>query len=216
MTVRSVNVGRPSRLTWDGATIETGIFKGPVGSAYLTSMGFRGDVQVDRKNHGGTDKAVCVYPETHLNHWSSVVGRSLRGGSFGENLTVSEADESDICIGDVFAVGGARVQVSQPRQPCHKLAKKMGIPTFAEQVITSGKTGFYFRVLIPGRIPLGDSVTRMARNSDVSVAFANDVMYKRQADEESLQTLLGVACLSDAWQRVLKTRLNSPSLGEQT
>ncbi len=205
--VASVNVGRSSALSYGGERIRTGIFKDTVDSAYLTETGFRGDVQVDRDNHGGRDKAVCVYSVEHLDHWSRDLGTLVGPGAFGENLTVTESYESDVCIGDVFTIGQAEVEVSQPRQPCHKLSKKMGDLDFAARVIELGFTGYYVRVLREGVIARGDTITRIRRSPGCcTIDMANRAMYGKGSNRSALAELIDAPALSEAWRSKLGAR----------
>jgi MOSC domain-containing protein YiiM len=207
VTVVSVNVGGRSRLSCGGESVESGIFKSAVPQAYLTKTGFRGDVQVDREKHGGVDKAVCVYSSDNFEFWQVNAGCSFAPGAFGENLTIAGFVEDDVRIGDVFAVGGTQLQVSQPRQPCHKLSKKIGDPGFAATVIKSGLTGFYFRVLAEGIIQPGDVIRLMSSEASSStICYANDVMYGRLDGSEHLERLLSEPFLSDAWKHTLSAR----------
>ena len=118
MKVVSLNVGLPQAQRYGPEVVHTGGAKVPVQRSMLLTLGFDGDGQADRINHGGIDKAVCVYPFDHYAHWEKALGRQLEPGAFSENLTISGAIETEVCIGDVFGVGEAVVQVSQPRTPC--------------------------------------------------------------------------------------------------
>src|SRR5688572_910438 len=104
----------------------TGFYKEPVaGAVWLGATNLVGDGQADLVNHGGRDKAVNVYPADHFWNWETELGiPNLSGGAFGENFTTVRALETDVCIGDVYEIGGAVVQISQPRQPCWKLARR--------------------------------------------------------------------------------------------
>jgi len=208
MNVVAVSIGGRTRLSFDGEHLETGIVKSPVqGAAYLTQTGFRGDVQVNRQNHGGPDKAVCVYCSDHYHVWNDESDESFGPGLFGENLTITGMHETDVRIGDVFAVGEVEVQVSQPRQPCHKLSKKVGDLSFSDRVIKTGMTGFYFRVLKEGLVQAGDPVTVVSSNEDAcSVAYANGVMYDKLDGDEGLEKLLSDPLLADAWKKPLESR----------
>ena len=208
MRVLSVNIGSNTRLSFAGEHVRTGIFKSPVESrVYLTRTGPRGDVQVDRKNHGGEDKAVCVYCADHYAFWEEETGMHFPVGTFGENLTVSRMLESDTRIGDIYAIGRTRLQVSQPRQPCHKLGKKIGDPTFSARVIELGLTGFYLRVLDEGDVGTDDPIQILSRDeATCTIEYANRVMYDRLEGEDGLQRLLSNTFLSDSWRQVLSSR----------
>ena len=115
-----------------GKTVRTGIFKEAVHRRImLRTLNLDGDEQADRENHGGLYKAVYAYSTEHYEHWKRELGRNdFTPGQFGENFTVQGMIEDDVHIGDVYRVGGARVQVTQPRAPCYKLGLKMGMPQF--------------------------------------------------------------------------------------
>jgi MOSC domain-containing protein YiiM len=181
--VVSLNVALPQAQRYGREEVRTGGAKRPVPNALLRSCGFDGDGQADLVNHGGVDKAVCVYPFDHYAHWERVFGHGLEPGAFSENLTVSGAVETGICIGDVFRVGEAVLQVSQPRTPCSKLAGKNGQRLLPKWVGQTGYTGFYMRVLSEGPVSAGDAFERIENHPDlIAVAEVNDVIYERSAD----------------------------------
>ena len=164
MKVLSVNISQPKPLTYRGQTVATGIFKTPVtGRVRVHRLGLEGDVQVDKRVHGGVDKAVYIYPHEHYAHWETLLSRKdFAFGQFGENLTTLGLLEDDVRVGDQLRVGSVLLQVTQPRQPCYKLMTKMNDFTFAEPFLTSGRTGFYLRVLEEGELGAGDVIERVA------------------------------------------------------
>lgn len=149
--ISSIYVGSPEVCEFEGKKVETAIFKRPAGSpVFLSRTNFDGDKQADLVHHGGADKAVCVYPADHYPYWENALGEKLPQAAFGENLSVKGLTEQDVCIGDIFKLGEALVQVSQPRQPCFKLAKKLNVKDMVLKVRDTGYSGFYFRVLEEG------------------------------------------------------------------
>lgn len=185
MKIVSLNVGLPSKQRYGDDEVLTGGSKMPVPSATLRSPGFDGDGQADRVNHGGEDKAVCLYPFDHYPHWEQALGRRLQPGAFSENLTVSGISETQACIGDVFRVGGATVQVSQPRMPCSKLAGKNGERLLTRWVAQTGYTGFYLRVLSGGPVTAGGAFEIVGRHPEaISIADVNDVIFDRPHDPD--------------------------------
>jgi MOSC domain-containing protein YiiM len=207
-TLQALNTGSIRALEVNGREIQTGIFKESVTDALeLGTLGFSGDVQVNRKYHGGPDKAVCAYASEHYDFWCEVLERALPVGSFGENFTLSGLLEAEVRIGDVFKVGTARVQISQPRQPCGTLAARFGIKNFVKQVVDSGMTGWYFRVLEPGRVRAGDHLELLSRG-EVSVQAANLVMHHKKMPREKIENLLAQPALSQAWRDQLENRLS--------
>ncbi|MEM7313565.1 MAG: MOSC domain-containing protein [Planctomycetota bacterium] len=114
--------------------MRTAIFKSPVaGRVAIRRLGLEGDDQADKRVHGGLDQAVYVYDHGYYQQWQELLDRNdFEYGQFGENLTVEGLPDDEVCIGDVFSIGSAEVQVSHPRTPCFKLGLKMGDPTFVK------------------------------------------------------------------------------------
>ncbi len=190
MKVVWLNVGLPRAQHYGREVVWTAGAKRPLPNAVLRFHAFEGDGQADRLNHGGVDKAVCVYPFDHYAHWSKLFGRTLEPASFSENLTVSSAVENEVCIGDVFRMGKAVVQVSQPRTPCGKLAGKNGQRLLARRVAQTGYTGFYMRVLSEGPISIGDAFELVERHPDrISIIAVNDIVFRRSEDERLIERL---------------------------
>ncbi|HEX7653602.1 MAG TPA: MOSC domain-containing protein [Verrucomicrobiae bacterium] len=183
------------------------------GRIWLGYEGLRGDQQADRKNHGGVDKALCVYEATHYPVWFATLGIDpLPAGAFGENFTVQGLPESEVCIGDVYQLGAVRVQVSQPRQPCWKLARRWRLKDFTAHVIAKGWTGFYFRVLQHGWVEAGTPFTCVERPyPQLSVAHAHAVMYHRQDDLVATAELAGCPALAGSWKDALWQRVEGPA-----
>lgn len=207
MILKALNTGSARALEVNGREIQTGIFKQSVTDTLeLGVLGFSDDIQVNRKYHGGPDKAVCAYAFEHYDFWSDLLERELPAGSFGENFTLTGLLEDEVHIGDVFKVGSARVQISQPRQPCGTLAARFGIPNFVKQVVDSGMTGWYFRVLEPGMVQAGDHL-ELIEHGQVSVQTANLVMHHKNMSREKIENLLAQPALSQAWQDQLENRL---------
>lgn len=210
MKIISLNLGQPETLVYFGKEILTGGQKTPVASAFLSRTGFEGDGQADLKNHGGPGKAACVYSFDHYPYWEQVLGQTLLPGAFSENLTIAGLHEQDVCIGDVFQIGAVRVQISQPRQPCSKLAGRRGRKDLPDLIHANGLSGFYFRTLDEGVVRAGAAVERVTRDPlGVTVAFANQVMYRQRPDRESLDRVLAVEALSKEWRRSLSRRLSA-------
>lgn len=190
MKVVSLNLGLPRAQRYGREVVHTGGAKKPVQNAMLGPLGFDGDGQADPANHGGADKAVCVYPHDHYAHWEKVFGHGLEPGAFSENLTISGAVETDVCVGDVFGVGGAVVQVSQPRTPCHKLAGKNGQRLLTKWVGQTGFTGFYMRVISVGIVGSDDAFELVEGHPDrISIAEVNDIVFGRSEDAGLIENL---------------------------
>jgi len=204
----SVNVGTPGTLTYLGKEVPSSFVKTAASNpVWLNRDGLAGDEQADLKNHGGPDKAVCVYPQEHYGYWSSRLSRDLPVAAFGENFTAEGLLEETVCIGDVFEVGGATVQVSQPRQPCFKLAARHEEPKLALWVQETGFTGFYFRCLNAGWVSVGEPLRLVHRHpQEITVAEANRLMHHDKDDGEGLGRLLAVTELSLSWRKTFERR----------
>jgi MOSC domain-containing protein YiiM len=214
MKLLSIQVGLPRTIGLAGAPDlmdrewTSGFFKEPVGGPVeVTPTGLVGDGQADLKNHGGPDKAINVYPADHFAIWRAELGVVFPTGGFGENFTTSGALESEVCIGDVFEVGGVTVQITQPRQPCWKLARRWRIHALAARVEQTGRTGWYFRVLRTGRIEAPAEFVLIERpHPQWTVAEANAIMHHRKNDWADAAALASCAALSESWKSSLAQR----------
>lgn len=210
MKLLSVNVGLPRTVTWGGRTYPTAIFKQPVaGRVAMRRLNIDGDAQGNLNVHGGVDMAVYVYSDDHYPHWRAALGDDgLSAGAFGENLTVSGMTEEAVRIGDVFRVGGAVVQVSEPRTPCHKLAMKYDSPAFPKAFLASGRVGFYLRVLEPGEIGAGDDIVlRSADPAGLTVLETLRLWEDKRPARAALERALAVPALSAKWRGQLAGKL---------
>jgi MOSC domain-containing protein YiiM len=187
----------------------TGFFKAPTDAAvWLGETNLDGDGQADLRVHGGPDKAVNVYPSEHLAQWVQLLGVGDGApGAFGENFTTAGLLETDVCIGDVYRIGEALVQVSQPRQPCWKLARRWGCPELPARVRSTGKTGWYLRTLEPGHVRRGDAIERVEHPFPRwSIAEANRIMHNPRSPAAECRELAGCPALSADWRAKLLAR----------
>lgn len=203
MQLLSVNVAMPRSVTYRGRTYETSIFKKPVnGRVRVRHLNIDGDTQGNPKTHGGPDMAVYAFGHEHYAHWAADLGRNdLAYGAFGENLTVTGMMEDEISVGDVFAIGEARLQVSEPRTPCHKLAMKFEDDDLPRRFAATGHVGFYFRVLQAGEIGAGDDIRPVSRDpAGLTIAEVLTLWADKGADRARLARALAVPALSATWR----------------
>lgn len=210
MQLLSISLGLPRTVDHNGKPVLTGIFKQPVtGPVSVKSAGLEGDGQADLQNHGGLNKAIYVYTVENYAYWQQALGRTaMPHGQFGENFTVDGMPDEAICIGDTFKLGNIIVQVTQPRVPCFKLGLRMGFPEFVGQFMTSGRVGFYWRVLQTGSVCAGDMIEQI--NADPEKLNIRDAMLAMQEgprQQEVIHRALSIAALSDAWRDSLQRRL---------
>ncbi|PFM41218.1 MOSC domain-containing protein [Bacillus cereus] len=212
--ILSLNIGLPKEVIYGGKLIQTGINKVETKELiYLSFVKFKGDGQADLVHHGGVDKAVCVYSGEHYGYWEKELSQDLVYGAFGENITVSGMREEDVCIGDTFQLGEAIVQVTQPRQPCFKLAKKYNVPRLPLYFQETGYTGFYFRVLKEGWVSPVDTLKLLQSDSKgITVAFANCIMHREKQNMEGLKRILEVHALSTSWRKTFETRIRGEEI----
>ncbi len=173
----SVNVGRPAYLGMHrGRPVESGIVKRPVTGPEIdvSRLNLEGDGQAELDVHGGPDKAVYAYPSEHLPVWSEELGQELGPAAFGENLTTVGGTEDDVCIGDRWVWGDAVLQVCEPRWPCYKLAMYRGRGDIQRRLRQSGRTGWYMRVLQPGRVPAAGPISVERHPVGATVRLCHD------------------------------------------
>lgn len=188
----------------------TGFFKEPVqGPVQLRTTNLEGDGQADLIHHGGPYKAVLAYSAEHYAEWRLMMNNpSLPFGAFGENFTVEGLSEAEVCIGVTWQVGDeVLVQVSQPRQPSWKLARRWRIKSLALQVQQTGRTGWYFRVLEEGVVAAGMSMVLKERpNPEWTVGRANRVMHTDKTNIAEALELAAIPLLSENWRTTLIRR----------
>ncbi len=207
----SVNVSKPTYLGQHrGHAITSGIAKKPVGAEFLglDRLNLEGDGQADLEVHGGPDKAVYAYPTEHLPVWSEELGEELGPAAFGENLSTSGGTEDDVCIGDRWFWGDAVLEVCQPRSPCFKLAMHRGRGDIGRRLRETGRTGWYLRVLEPGRVPVAGPVTVEPHFMGATVRVVWDAARRGGGVPlEVIDALLSVDPLARNWKLALAERL---------
>jgi MOSC domain-containing protein YiiM len=214
-SLASIQVGVPTSYGSDEAADPhdkawtTGFYKGLVeGRAYVGTENIRGDGQADLRHHGGVDKAVLAYSADHYPAWrESLQLPDMPHGAFGENLTMRGLSEESVCIGDILQIGTVTFEVSQPRQPCWKLARRWRMHELVALVVRSGRTGWYLRVLEEGWIEAGMPVELVQRpNPAWPIARANRVMHHHRTDVALTLELAEVPGLAKSWIDELRER----------
>ena len=200
----SLNIGLPAYRA-EGEPWTSGIYKSPVaGRIHLAEDNLAGDGQADLKVHGGPDKAVCVYSADHYPFWREHLGVSDCGPSwFGENFSIEGQTETDVAIGDTYRIGTAVVQISQPRAPCSKLGRRWSRLDMPKLVLQSGRTGWYLRVLEPGDVASGETLTLVDRPFPRwTIDVVNAVAYSRggTVDVEAARELADCPALAESWR----------------
>ncbi|MET7418894.1 MOSC and FAD-binding oxidoreductase domain-containing protein [Dactylosporangium sp. NPDC005555] len=212
-TLVSVNVGLPKDVTWQGRTVHTGVWKAPAGGpVMLRTLNLDGDGQGDLVGHGGEQRAVLVYQLGSYEHWRGVLGRDdLTPGIFGENFTVDGLPDDEVCIGDRFRVGGAVVEVTQPRVTCYRVGLRLGEPRLPALLVAHHRPGFYLRVIDEGEVRAGDAIVKIADGPEgVTVAEIDALLYLPGHDREAVGRALRVDALSPGWKASLRALRDQP------
>lgn len=210
MKLLSVNVSLPKEINFKGKTIRTGIFKDPVpGRVKVRRLNIDGDGQADLVGHGGEFRAVYIYSFDNYGFWERELGRTdFTFGQFGENFTVEGMSDDEVHVGDIFQIGTALFQVTQPRVPCYKLAIKMGVDGFYSRILESGRLGFYFRVLEEGEVSAGDFIRKVQADPvGMSISEVNKLMYYDKDNLTGASKALKVTALSPGWKTAFEGRL---------
>jgi len=193
LKILSTNIAKPGFVTINGETQRTGIHKKPTSTPiYLEKENVKGDEVTNRKVHGGEFKACYLFSADHYQHWENLYPNlSWHYGMLGENLTVEGLDETQLYVGDIYKVGNAIIQVTQPREPCTTFASKMGTINIMEQFIAHGKPGTYTRVLQEGNVTVGDTfeLIEKAKNS-ISIANFFKLIFDREKNQEHLKLII--------------------------
>ncbi len=212
--IASIQVGKPRTYGVAGAADPmdrpwtSGFVKLPVtGPVHAGQLGLAGDGQADLENHGGIDKAILGYSADHYPAWNAELdGDDLAFGAFGENLTIRGVTETSLCIGDLWEIGDVQLQVSQPRQPCWKLARRWRRKDLPKRVIQTGRSGWYFRVMKEGPLEAGLPMRCIQRiHPEWSIDRASRVLYDNRADASVIAQLRSIAVLANGWKSALPT-----------
>lgn len=208
MQVLSINISEPQTINWRGRQVQTGIFKSPVKNPiYLGKHSVKGDTVSDRKVHGGEFKACYLFSADRYAYWKSLYPNlDWNYGMFGENLTVSGLNESKLNIGDIYKVGDAVVQITQPREPCFKFGVKFGTQKVLKQFIKHGFPGTYLRVIKEGYVSKGDEF-KLDEEADNSLSIYDffSLLFARDKD----QTLLKLAIKNQALPKPKRDKLKA-------
>lgn len=212
----SVQVGQIAPLGPDG--VASGFVKRPVASPVrVGKLNLDGDQQADLRVHGGPDKAVYAYAAANYPLWAQDFpehAARLTPGVFGENLTIAGLVEADIWVGDVHAIGTARLQVCQPRQPCFKLGLRFDDNRLPRNMVRSGRSGWYYRVLEEGVLSAGDEVRIVERpNPDLPLTRLIDIVYRGQASNEELARIAIAPGVAE-WLRLAAGQATNSNRGE--
>jgi ferredoxin-NADP reductase/MOSC domain-containing protein YiiM len=208
----SVNVGLPRDIAWQGRTVHTGIWKQPVpGRCRVRRLNLDGDGQGDLAGHGGEQRAVFVYQLDSYRYWQEQLKRAaFEPGQFGENFTTEGLPDDQVCIGDRYQIGSAVFEVTQPRVTCYRVAMRMNEPRMPALLTSSGRPGFYFRVIREGEVGAGDEIVKLGQAKEaMSVAEINALLYLPDHATERLERALRIEALAPGWRSSFEALLRA-------
>ncbi|HXW61967.1 MAG TPA: MOSC and FAD-binding oxidoreductase domain-containing protein [Candidatus Acidoferrales bacterium] len=206
----SVNVGLPREIEWKGRSVRTAIWKQAVrGRVRAGRLNLDGDGQGDLAGHGGEQRAVFVYQIESYRHWQEQLKRTdFVHGQFGENFTIEGLPDDAVCIGDRYRIGGALFEVTQPRVTCYRVGIRMNEPRMPALLTSSGRPGFYFRVLQEGDVGADDEVVKVGEAEErMTVAEINALLYSPHHAPDRLERALQIAALSPGWRSSFRALL---------
>jgi MOSC domain-containing protein YiiM len=207
-TIHAVFTGQPKSITDERGTWTSSILRDRVDGPIQVSLhGLAGD-RAAQPYHGGPGAAVCVHLTDHYAFWNTRYNMSLEAGNVGENLTLDDLTEDQVCVGDKVRLGTALVQVSGPRVPCGNLARRIGRPDWVKLTIRENRTGFYLRVLEPGTLQAGDNWILEERiNQNGSIPAINRCMYL-EFDAAYARTVLEMPGLEAWWKDQARQKID--------
>ena len=199
----SVNVGLPRDIEWKGRTVHTGIWKNPApGRCRAGRLHLQGDGQGDLAGHGGEQRAVFVYQIESYRYWQEQLKRTgFIYGQFGENFTIEGLPDDSVCVGDRYQIGSALFEVTQPRVTCYRVGIRMEEPRMPALLTSSGRPGFYFRVLQEGEVGAGDEIVKVGEAKErMTIADINALLYSPNHPRDQLERALRIEALSPGWR----------------
>jgi len=212
----SVNVGLPRDVSWQGRTVHTAVWKGPVdGERMVRRLNIDGDGQGDLAGHGGEQRAVFVYQIEAYDYWKQQLGRDdFVYGQFGENFTVRGLADDEVCIGDRYQIGQALFEVTQPRVTCFRVGIRMNDARMPALLVSHHRPGFYFRVLHEGEVKAGDEIVRVARGPQaMTVAEVDGLLYLPGHPPAEVARALTIPALSAGWKSSFRELASQPDSG---
>ena len=219
MQIETIQVSLAKTVDYQGKKISTGIFKEPIqGSVKVGKLNIEGDQQADLTVHGGEYKAIYSYALEHYDHyWRKQTGfEKLPNGMFGENLTTSGLNESEINIGDKIWFGNVLLEATEPRLPCFKLGIKFSDPLIIKRFMKSDRFGIYYRVLEEGEFQPGTPIKFESHHPSSVKVYDLIYAYLKKGDyQKTLQQLCALDCLDPSWQEWVKKQIGTLPAGKK-
>ena len=213
--IKDIYAGKEEELQKKNRTYKTSYRKKSIQEAqYVNSLGLEEDNQSDKEVHGGADRAICVFTQGAYDFFKDKHNIGLPTCALGENITLLDCNDSDVCVGDVYSCGEAVFEVTQPRQPCWIISSILGIKKLTALIVKEGKSGFYLRVIKEGKISKDDEFKLLERkNEKFNIEYLNKCYYNAKDNQEQIKEILECKELSDSYRSDLQKRYKNKEFG---
>lgn len=213
--IKEIYAGKEQELQKKNKIYKTSYKKKPIsGSPYVNFQGLEEDNQSDKEVHGGVQRALCVFTQGSYDFFKEKHNINLPTCALGENITLLDCDDKDICLGDRFSCGEAIFEVSQPRQPCWIISSILGIKKLTALIVKEGRSGFYLRVIKEGKISKKDEFKLLDRKyKKLNIEYINKCYYNAKEYQEEIKEILEVPELSPFYRDDLQKRYKNKEYG---
>lgn len=206
--ITSLKVGKIEENLYDNKIVKTAINKTSIKSSYLTKLGFEDDEQFDKKHHGGENKAILFFSILTYQKIEESLDITLdyeKTSILGENILLANISEKDVCIGDIFKMGEAIIQITQPREPCNKLSLNSKNKNMLKTVYENGYTGWYAKVLQEGNVKVNDSLELLENQyKNLTIESLNASVLKPYEYKDIIKEAIYCEVLGKPFKEVLK------------
>jgi len=213
--IKDIYAGKEEELQKRSRTYKTSYRKKSIQeSQYVNKLGLQEDNQSDKEVHGGVDKAICVFTQGSYDFFKEQHNIELPTCALGENITLLDCDDKDICIGDIYSCGETVFEVSQPRQPCWIISSILGIKKLTALIVKEGKSGFYLRVIKEGKVSKDDEFKLLERKYEkFNIEYLNKCYYNAKDNQEQIKEILEVPILAQSYRTDLLKRYKNKEYG---
>lgn len=213
--IKDIYAGSEEELTKKSKTYKTSYRKQSIKhSQYVSKVGLVEDNQSDKEYHGGEQRALCVFTQGAYDFFKNEHNIELPSCALGENITLLDCDDKDICLADRFSCGEAIFEVSQPRQPCWIISSVLGIKNLTALIVKEGRSGFYLRVIKEGEISKNDEFKLIQRKYEkLNIEYINRCYYNAKDNQEEIKEILEIPELSPPYKEDLQKRYKDKEYG---
>lgn len=194
--IKSIALGEPKSYKISEKVFESAYKKDNfLTSVFVNKFGLEGDFQVDKRFHGGVDKAIHIGSFTHLEK-----NKEFDKLFIGCNLLVDKIDECEVYIGDIYKIGDVKLEVTQPRQPCWKIGALFG-KDVNRYILKNHATGWYVRVLKEGMLDLKHPMILEKRVSNFTIKQLSSFLKMPPEDKNIIEDILNLDTLANSYKK---------------